>query len=276
VFKVLLALLAISFVGTAIWVGPDPAGIIKGLYRTELPEQAGKYGVGLIAIGMIGAVGGSLMNLVYPYFIEAKGWRGPQYRRVQLYDFLLAVVVMIVLDLAVWTLGAELLHSKGLKILEMNDLTKLLSVVLGENGARLFYLGIFAAVFTSLVGHALGLACMGSHAWLRWQRREVISASEFRMHRSYRLIVVWCLVSPLIWTAPNMPGFVELTLIVNAAQVALLPMIAGGLWWITASEKCIGSEYRNRWWENMVMAGLFFLAIYGAITAIKSVIAAGS
>jgi Mn2+/Fe2+ NRAMP family transporter len=276
VFKVLLALLAISFVGTAIWVGPDPSGIIKGLYRTELPEQAGKYGVGLIAIGMIGAVGGSLMNLVYPYFIEAKGWRGPQYRRVQLYDFLLAVVVMIVLDLAVWTLGAELLHSKGLKILEMNDLTKLLSVVLGENGARLFYLGIFAAVFTSLVGHALGLACMGSHAWLRWQRREIISASEFRMHRSYRLIVVWCPVSPLIWTTPNMPGFVELTLIVNAAQVALLPMIAGGLWWITASKKCIGSEYRNRWWENMVMAGLFFLAIYGAITAIKSVIAAGS
>ena len=40
---------------------------------------------------MIGAVGGSLMNLAYPYFLEAKGWRGPQYRRVQFYDFLLAV-----------------------------------------------------------------------------------------------------------------------------------------------------------------------------------------
>jgi Mn2+/Fe2+ NRAMP family transporter len=276
VFKVLLALLAISFIGTAIWVGPDPSGIIQGLFRAEVPEQVGKYGAGLIAVGMIGAVGGSLMNLVYPYFIEAKGWRGPAYRRVQLYDFLLAMVVMIILNLAVWTLGAELLHPKGIEIETMSDLTKLLSDVLGPNGARLFYLGIFAAVFTSLVGHALGLACMGSHAWLRWGRREAVRASEFRSHRCYRLIVVWCLVSPLIWTAPQMPGFVELTLLVNAAQVALLPLIAGGLWWITASEKCIGAEYRNRWWENLVMGVLFCLAIYGAIVSVKSVFEAAS
>ncbi|MCH7725169.1 MAG: Nramp family divalent metal transporter [Planctomycetes bacterium] len=274
VFKVLLAMLAISFVGTAIWVGPDPAGIVQGLFRAEVPKQAGKYGAGLIAVGMIGAVGGSLMNLVYPYFIEAKGWRGPAYRRVQLYDFLLAMAVMIILDLAVWTLGAELLHPKGIKIETMEDLTRLLADVLGENGARLFYLGIFAAVFTSLVGHALGLACMGSHAWLRCRRREVVKASEFRSHRAYRLIVVWCLVSPLIWTAPGMPGFVELTLLVNAAQVALLPLIAGGLWWITASKKCIGAEYRNSWWENLVMAVLFCLAVYGAIASIKSVVEA--
>jgi hypothetical protein len=117
---------------------------------------------------------------------------------------------------------------------------------------------------------------MGSHAWLRCGRREVVQASEFRSHRCYRLIVVWCLVSPLIWTAPKMPGFVELTLLVNAAQVALLPLIAGGLWWITASEKCIGVEYRNRWWENLVMGVLFCLAVYGAIAAIKSVFEAGS
>ncbi len=56
---------------------------------------------------MVGAVGGSLVNLVYPYFLDQKGWRGPAYRRVQNFDFLLAVVVMIVFNLAVWTLGAE-------------------------------------------------------------------------------------------------------------------------------------------------------------------------
>jgi len=178
---------------------------------------------------------------------------------------------MVILNLAVWTLAAELLHPQGIKIEKMHDLTRLLSDVLGANGARLFYLGIFAAVFTSLVGHALGLGCLGSHAWLRWKRREIVQPSEFRSHRCYRLIVVWCLISPLIWTAPGMPGFVELTLIVNAAQVALLPLIAGGLWWITASEKCIGAQYRNRWWENLVMGVLFCLAVYGAIAAVKSV-----
>jgi Mn2+/Fe2+ NRAMP family transporter len=273
-FKVLLALLAVSFIGTAVWVGPDPEGIAVGLIRVEVPEQSGDYSAGLIAVGMIGAVGGSLMNLVYPYFIEAKGWRGPQYRRVQLYDFLLAVAVMIVLNLAVWTLGAELLHPRGAKIKSMEDLTRLLSDVLGPGGARLFYLGVFAAVFTSIVGHALGLASMGSHAWLRLRGHDKVKPSDYRASRTYRLIVVWCLVSPLIWAAPKMPGFVELTLIVNAAQVVLLPLIAGGLWRLTASERCIGAEYRNRWWENLVMGILFCLAVYGAIASIQSIFGA--
>ena len=71
-----------------------------------------------------------------------------------------------------------------------------------------------------------------------------------------------------------MPGFVELTLVVNSAQVLLLPVIAGGLWWITADKRFIGIEYRNRWWENGVMALLFALAIYGAIRSVESVIKA--
>ncbi len=40
-----------------------------------------------------------------------------------------------------------------------------------------------------------------------------------------------------------MPGFVALTLAANSAQVVLLPMLAGGLWWITASERLIGPDY---------------------------------
>lgn len=271
VFKVFLALLSVSFVGTAIWVGPDPEGVLAGLHSVALPEQSGRFSPLLVAVAMIGAVGGSMMNLVYPYFLDAKGWRGPRYRRVQLYDFLLAVGVMIVLDLAVWTLGAELLHPRGLTIETMDDLPGLLSEVLGAGGRTLFYVGIFSAIFTSLVGHALGLACLGCHAWLRWTSDATFRAADSRAHPCYRWLVVWCLVSPLVWTLPGMPGFVTLTLVANSAQVVLLPLIAGGVWWITASRRCIGETYRNRWWENGVMAFLFVLAVYGAWKSVESV-----
>jgi Mn2+/Fe2+ NRAMP family transporter len=273
-FKVFLALLSVSFVGTALWVRPDPHGLLAGLYRVELPEQSGEFGPLLVAVAMIGAVGGSLMNLVYPYFLEAKGWNGPQYRRVQLYDFLLAVIVMIVLDLAVWTLGAELLHPEGLTIRSMDDLPRLLSRMLGEGGRLLFYLGIFSAIFTSLVGHALGLACLGNHAWLRWNGEARAPTADSRQHRCYRWIAAWCLISPLIWTIPGMPDFVTLTLVSNSAQVVLVPFLAGGLWWITASARYIGEEHRNRWWENAVMGLLFALAMFGAFKAIETVQAA--
>jgi Mn2+/Fe2+ NRAMP family transporter len=271
IFKVLLAVLAVSFVGSALWVGFDVSALARGLYRWELPAQRGHFNPLLVAVAMIGAVGGSLMNLAYPYFLEEKGWRGPQYRRVQFYDFLLAVTVMIVLNLAVWVLGAELLFpDKQIKILD--DLPRLLSTVLGEGGRVLFYLGIFAAVYTSVLGHAAGLAYMGSHAWLRWQAGAGPIKTDYRQHPLYRWIAVWCLVSPLVWTIPGMPDFITLTLVANSAQVVLLPLLAGGLWWITASAQYIGADHRNRWWENLLMAVLFALAIYGSVNSVLSIV----
>lgn len=230
--------------GTGADVGWSNACKVNLYARLRDGEQAHAYLVRLIGRNAFP----NLFDACWPgRFLEAKGWRGPQFRRVQLYDFLLAMVVMVLLNLAIWTLGAELLHPKQLTIKEMDDLPQLLSEVLGRGGSVLFYLGVFSAVFTSLVGHSLGLAYMGSHAWLRWQaaNNQPIDG-DYRQHPLYRVIVVWCLLSPLIWTAPNMPGFVTLTLIVNAAQVMLLPLIAGGLWCITARSNFIGEKHRNR------------------------------
>ena len=192
-----------------------------------MPGRQGVYNPGAVALAMIGAVGGSLMNLVYPYFLDAKGWRGPQYRRVQLYDFLLAVTAMLVLNLAVWVLGAELLYPDR-HIEHLDDLPHLLSNVLGELGRLLFYAGIFAAIYTSIIGHAAGLGSLGTHAWLRMRTRARPDRADFRQHPCYRWIAVSCLVPPLIWTLPGMPDFVTLTLAANSAQVMLLPMLAGG------------------------------------------------
>ena len=271
VFLFFLAVLSVSFLGSAIWVGFDPGEVARGLVRVEMPGRQGVYEPWQVALAMIGAVGGSLMNLVYPYFLDAKGWRGPQYRRMQQYDFLLAIVAMLVLNLAVWVLGAELLYPDR-KIEHLEDLPDLLSTVLGEAGRLLFYAGIFSAVYTSIVGHAAGLGSLGTHAWLRWRRGNAPLPADFRTHPVYRWIAISCLVPPLIWTMPGMPGFVALTLTANSAQVVLLPMLAGGLWWITASERLIGREHKNRWWENVAMAVLFGLAIYFAIRAVVSLI----
>ena len=276
VFKLLLGLLAVSFVGVAVWTGPSPLGILKGTLAFALPEQKGPFDSLLLAVGMIGAVGGSIMNLAYPYFIEQKGWRGPQYRRVQMYDFLLAVLVMILLDLAIWTLGAELVHATGRTVSDLDSLTALLTDVLGEGGRVLFHLGVFAAVFTSVVGHAVGLGAIGSHGYRRWQAGTGVPlAGNHQDTRAYRLIVCWVLISPLPWTAPGMPDFVTLTLLANSLQVVLIPFLAGGLWWITASARYIGAAHRNRWWENTVMLVVFALALWGAYGSVRTVTALG-
>jgi Mn2+/Fe2+ NRAMP family transporter len=272
VFKLLLALLSISFLGVALWAGPSPSGIVRGTFGLAMPPQAGPFDSMLLAVGMIGAVGGSLMNLAYPYFLEQKGWRGPGYRRLQMYDFLLAVLVMIILDLSIWVIGAELVHGQGRQIHNLDDLTALLSQALGEGGRILFHLGVFAAVFTSILGHAVGLAAIGSHGHHRWkQGPDVPRPTDLNQSRVYRFLVLWVLLSPLPWTLPGMPDFVTLTLVANSGQVLLIPFLAGGLWWITASPRYIGDQYRNRAWENVLMSLLFALAMWGAYNSIRSV-----
>ncbi len=271
-FKIFLAVLSVSLLGTALWVGPEPAAILQGFYRLEMPEQAGQFDPLLVGTAMLGAIGGSLMNFVYPYFLDAKGWRGPGFRRLQVYDFLLAVGVMIVLNLAIWTLGAKLLwpdHS----IEEMDDLPRLLSEVLGPGGRWLFYVGIFSAIYTSLIGHAIGLGMMGSHAWLRLRASgdQMFTVADYRTHPWYRVIAIFCLISPLIWTLPGMPDFVTLTLVANGGQIILLPVLAAGLWKITASAQLIGTEYQNRPWENLVMAAWLVLSVIVAVKAIQAI-----
>ena len=271
VFKILLILLSIAFLGTALMVGPSPSGIASGLVSWSMPEQAGQYGPLLVAMGMIGAVGGSLMNLVYPYFLDSKGWRGPSFRKLQFYDFLLAMAVMLILDLSIWTLGAETLHPDGGTVDTMDDLPWLLGTRLGRMGELVFYTGIFAAVFTSLVGHALGLGMLASHSWERiCDPKADLAGTDFRRTRLYQAVATWCLISPLIWTLPGMPDFVALTLVVNALQVVLLPLIAGGLWVLSSRPADIGAEYCNRWWEHTVLGLLLGLAVFGAGGAITS------
>jgi Mn2+/Fe2+ NRAMP family transporter len=224
---------------------------------------------------MIGAVGGSLMNLAYPYFIAQKGWRGPQYRRVQTYDFLVAIIVMIVLDLAIWTLGAELVHGRGRTIHDLEGLTSLLTEVLGETGRVLFHLGVFAAVFTSIVGHAVGLGAIATDSHRLWRASTPGQAAVAGgPSKIYRAMVFWVLCSPLIWTAPGMPDFITLTLLAQSLQVVLIPFLAGGLWWITASPSFLPPKYRNRAWENVFMAGVFVLALWGAWGSLRTVGAA--
>jgi Mn2+/Fe2+ NRAMP family transporter len=270
-FKIFLALLSVSFVGSAIFVGASPLGVLHGLYSFEVPDAAGRFNPLLVGTAMIGAVGGSIMNLAYPYFLDAKGWRGPQYRRVQTYDLLLGIVAMIVLNLAVWTLGAELLYPDR-QIHSLDDLPALVSSVLGEWGRALFYLGIFAAIYTSILGHATGLGMLGTHTWLRWRGGSApdTATATLQRHVVYRGIVIWSLVTPLVWTLPGMPDFVMLTLIANGAQVVIVPLIAGGLWRITSSSKFIGDQFRARPWENAVMALLFVLALYAAFHSVSA------
>ena len=275
VFYVFLIMLSVSLIGVAAWSGPDPLAAAKGILLFELPEQNGPFGALLVVTSLIGAVGGSIGNLLYPYFIQQKGWRGPRYRRLQIYDLAFGTAVLVILNLSVWTIGAELLHPRGIAIESLDDLAKLLTVALGALGGPIFYLGVFAALYSSVIGIAAGFGYMVTDAVRVCRSRAPTRAAPIDVARSkvYRATAAWCLFSPLIWSLPGMPDFIFLTIVANAASVVVLPVLCGALWTLTARPAFIGPDYRNKPWENAVLAGLFLLSIWGAWQSVVAIAA---
>lgn len=274
VFYAFLVMLSLSLVGVALWSGPSPVAAAKGVFLFAVPEQRGPFSAFLVVISLVGAVGGSIANLMYPYFMQQKGWVGPKFRRLQHYDLAFGTLVLVFLNLSVWTIGAEVLYPRGISLTNLDDLASLLTLVLGELGGPIFYLGVFAAVYSSAIGNAtgFGLMCVDVVNVCSSSGTPPVSRAPTQSP-VYRIVAAWCLFSPLVWSLPGMPGFITLTIIANASAVVVLPVLCGSLWYMTARTALIGSTYRNKWWENGLMSGLFILSIWGAY---QSVVALGA
>jgi Mn2+/Fe2+ NRAMP family transporter len=274
VFYAFLVMLSLSLVGVALWSGPSPVAAAKGVFLFAVPEQRGPFSAFLVVISLVGAVGGSIANLMYPYFMQQKGWVGPKFRRLQHYDLAFGTLVLVFLNLSVWTIGAEVLYPRGISLTNLDDLASLLTLVLGELGGPIFYLGVFAAVYSSAIGNAtgFGLMCVDVVNVCSSSGTPPVSRAPTQSP-VYRIVAAWCLFSPLVWSLPGMPGFITLTIIANASAVVVLPVLCGSLWYMTARTALIGSTYRNKWWENGLMSGLFILSIWGAY---QSVVAIGA
>lgn len=276
IFFGLLGLLTLSLVGLAGWAGPDLPGIVKGVFGFAVPKTVGRFDAIWIMVALVGAVGGGLANLMYPYFIKEKGWLTPAHLRVQRYDLILGVFVLCFLDLSVWVVGAEILKPKNINIVDLESLARLLGEAFGQLGTFLFYLGIFAALYSSIIGNGVAYSYLASDAWRHWRPATVASnGRQSGKHRGYRWIAAWVILSPLFWILLGESDFVGLTLTVNALQVIILPILIIGMWLITAKTKYIGTQYRNRWWENFIMAFVLMLSCIGVYFSVAGALKHG-
>ena len=261
---VLLAILAISMIGGAIWLGPDWGAMAGGVVGFALPPKVGPFESLLVVISLIGAVGGSVANILYPYFMRDKGWTKPKHRKVQVYDLLFGVIVLIILDLAVWVMGAEVLNPKGLTVSSVDDMAKMLSeTVLGNFGNVIFYLGVIGACFSSMIGFALGgPTVLKDLIKMNWPGRAQRYQDQNRdpwVQAAY----YWIFVVPLFWAIPGMPGFVWLAVVVNGLSLVTLPLVSIGILIILNRRDLMG-VHKIGIFGNIFLVLLTLLAIYGA------------
>ena len=134
---------------------------------------------------------------------------------------------IVIINLSIWTIGAELLFTKNISINNLDDLGLLLSIAVGKFGEPLFFIGVFAALYSSVIGNAIGFGYLITDSVNVIKSRDIIKKNALNIANSkiYRFVILWCLFSPLVWSIPNMPSFITLTLLANAAAVIVLPLV---------------------------------------------------
>ena len=266
VMKLLLAVMTLAFITLAVMSGPDLGGILRGTIGFSIPPDEGVHGALLVAVSVIGAVAGSIANFVHPYVMKEKGWTGPEHKRIQRNDLLFAVVVGIVINLAIWVVGVEILRPNGLQVNTLSDLGAALELFFGAGGWVIFFTGVFATLFASVVGKTTAFPMLITDALqhIRPERRERYGKT-FHKDPAHKWFLLFILVTPLVWSLPGMPDFVTLTIGVNALNIIGLPVISLGLLIMSNQKSLLGDKYRNNWFENLALGFATLLAIWVAI-----------
>jgi Mn2+/Fe2+ NRAMP family transporter len=268
VILLLAAMLTLSLLGLAAAVRPSPLQLIKGVIGFAVPSKIGRFDAIFIAVSLLGAVGGGLANLMYPYFIREKGWTRPQHRRLQQYDLIFGIVVLLILDLAVWTVGAEVLHPRGIRVVDLDSLARLLGESFGLWGTHIFYLGIFAALFSSIMGNGAAYGYLISDSYKLGRGRNKGTNSSL----SYRWIAAWVIFSPLPWVMFGHSDFIGVTIAVNAMQVIIIPALVIGIWVITSKTGHIGQDNCNNRLENLFILLMLLLACAASYILLEKIV----
>lgn len=265
VMKVLLAIMTAGFVGLAIATGPDVGAMVKGTVGFGIPAETGIFGAIMLAMSLVGAVAGSLTNFLYCRFIRDKGWRDPSHKKLQRNDLLFGLGMMTFINLAIWVVGAQMLKPQGIEVKDMTDISKALTIAFGPVGHVAFYLGVFGALWSSVLGTAVGytkIAC--ENIGFISSKYTVKNDDVLEQHPLYRWIILFVLISPIVWSVPGAPSFVVLVVVVNAINALFLPAIAVGILIISNKKEFLG-KYTNNVAENIVLTGTVILAVWGGI-----------
>lgn len=238
IMKVLVGVMFVTTVGAAVMVGPDVAGLARGLIPTLPPGSL------LYAVGVVGGLGGTLALAAYGYWIRDKNWHGRSFIPLMRLDSVIGYVATAIFALSMLVLGAEFLYGTDRSVESDAGLLALVEPLAQEHGALLkwlFLLGFWSVAYTSVLGVWNGMSYLFADIVRtitdRTARADTPSGERpnFEKTRSYRLFLV-------MLTFPTIPLIllgrpVQLVLIWVTLGAIFLPFLAGTLLYLLNSRR---------------------------------------
>jgi manganese transport protein len=237
--KVLLAVvavMAVSFVVTAVLSRPDWAAAAGGLVP-NVPA-----GTGLLLVALVGTNFSINAAFYTGYAARERGLRRDQYRETTLVDTIPGIVAPGVMTALVIVAAAAVLP--GSDGGSLAQLAGVLEPVAGPAGRIVFALGFFGAAFSSMIANATAGGTLLADG-LGYGNR--LSSPRVRIG-IFGVLAFGAAVTALAGSSP-----VQLIIVAQALTVVVAPLL-GALLVVLANNERLMGDLRNRWWQNVISA----------------------
>lgn len=231
---VLVAMMAIGFIGSAFLARPDWAASVSGV----LPSFPA--GAEILIVALVGTNFSINAAFFTSYATKARGIRRDQYADSTLTDTIPGIVAPGIMTALVIMVAAAVLGHTGQRVETLPQLAAVFEPLAGQVGYYVFVTGFFAAAFSSMLANATAGGTLLSDG-LGW-------GGSFDSLKT-KILVGGVLTFGLAVTAFAPGSRVQLIILAQAMTVLVAPML-GVLLVLMANNKLLG-DLRNKWWHNL-------------------------
>lgn len=162
------------------------------------------------------------------------------------------VSILGLMSLAVMVCAAAVLFPKGIHVASAAEMGKALEPLFGKYASSLFFIGLFGAAFSSLVGNAtVGGALLGDALGFG----SSLSSTKVKLLISV-VMILGSIVAILFGKLP-----LELIVVAQSITIFLVPFIGISIYTIANSKEIMGSQVNNRFYKIAGGGGLLIVFI---------------
>jgi NRAMP (natural resistance-associated macrophage protein)-like metal ion transporter len=247
----LVVIMGISFVATAIVIGPDVQQIFKGLFTPQINNKNILTIVGLIGTTVVP------YNLFLHASLVSEKWSASSDLSAVRKDTIISVVLGGLVSMAIIISASSI----GLgEISNASDLAKSLAPLYGDFASYFLGIGLFAAGITSAITAPLAAAYVarGCFGW-----KSGLKSKQFRA------VWIFILLLGVVFSSLGIKP-IEIIKFAQVANGILLPVIAGVLLWVV-NKKAVLGKYVNSKLQNSLGIIILIITVFLGLRGLDKV-----
>ncbi|REK08954.1 MAG: iron transporter [Planctomycetota bacterium] len=262
VMSVCISLMFLVVVVSAIALGPDLGGLLRGLLVPVIPAGGTAW-----TVALIGGVGGTVTVLCYGYWIREEGRLTTDDLATCRIDLATGYLMTAVFGVAMVIIGGTLGQLEGSGATLVVEMARTLETALGRAGPFAkwaFLIGAWAAVFSSLLGVWQSIPYLFADLWNLMRGASPQRTTIDTRSLPYRGYLYALAIVPVAGMTTGFQAMQKAYAIVGALFV---PMLAVALLVLNGRAAWVGQQYRNSWLTVAMLAGttLFFVLAAGLV-----------